>query len=162
MNPIAVLIVEDSPEVGEIWSRFLREPGYVVDIATTMASALVKIRRIPPHDIVFLDLSLPDTANKEETLKFIDVAKAMNPNVKMIVATGYATEQIKELALAMGADGFESKNDMTSQVALYRIIKRQFEHCRDSRAAVERQVEIQEQLSRLIPVDRPNTQPFRE
>lgn len=161
MNPVAVLIVEDSPEVGEIWSRFLKDAGYYVDVALTMADAMVKVRRIPPHDIVFLDLGLPDTASKEETLKFIDVAKGVNPNVKLIVATGYATDQIRQLALDMGADDFRSKNDMTSQVALYRIIKSQFDHCRDSREAVERQIWIQENLSRLIPVDRPKTQPLR-
>lgn len=154
MNQVAVLIVEDSPEVGEIWSRFLKDAGYLVDVAPTMADAMVKIRRIPPHDLIFLDLSLPDTANKEETLKFIDVAKSVNPHVKLIVATGYATEQIRRLALEMGADDFREKNDMTSQVQLYRIIKSQFDHCRDSREAVERQIWIQENLSRLIPVGR--------
>lgn len=155
--PVRVLIIEDSPEIGEIWGRILRAADYEVDVALTMEGAMIQIRKIPPHDIVFLDLSLPDTASKEDTLRFIDVAKSVNPRVKLIVATGYATDQIRKLALEMGADDFQSKNDMTSSSALYRIMKAQFDGCKDSREAVTRQIEVLEQLSKLIPVDRPKT-----
>jgi CheY-like chemotaxis protein len=159
MNPLIILIIEDSPELADMWARSLREMGCEVEAAPTMKLALSMIRRDPPHDLCLLDLSLPDTAGKEDTMEqFIGAARAVNPAIKIVVATGYATDEIRALALAMGADDFQSKMDLNSGVALYRVIKAQFDHCEGSREAVQRQLDIQEQLSKLIPVDRIRTQ----
>jgi two-component system OmpR family response regulator/two-component system response regulator QseB len=54
-----ILIVEDSPLVTEAFSILLRESGYEVDIAGTIAEA-VETTKTRPADLILLDISLPD------------------------------------------------------------------------------------------------------
>jgi CheY-like chemotaxis protein len=147
--------VEDESELTSLWVRFLEPLHCTVDVAHTMQEAFEQMKRVPPPDLVFLDLRLPDSQHDDQTLAQIELLKKIHPGALVVVATGYATDRVKELAIKLGADGFQSKIDMNSQTGLWRVIKHLFEHhTPGTREAIERQVEIQELLSKVIPVDR--------
>ncbi|HEY2593668.1 MAG TPA: response regulator, partial [Chloroflexota bacterium] len=55
-----VVVVEDDPLQAESLAFILRQEGYVVDLASTGAEALLLARGQPAPDTVLLDVALPD------------------------------------------------------------------------------------------------------
>lgn len=56
---IKVLVVDDEEEIRELLSDFLKETGFVVEVAKTGAEALEQAKRFSPH-VILLDIILPD------------------------------------------------------------------------------------------------------
>lgn len=57
-DQLTVLIVDDQPEVLEVYSRALDLAGYHTQVADTAEAAMALIEASPP-DAVFLDLRMP-------------------------------------------------------------------------------------------------------
>lgn len=147
-----ILIIEDDETLRAWWIKNLKPLNCTVDEAGTIEAALEQMRRVPPPDILFLDLRLPDSPVFEQTLGKIAVFKEIHPNALVVVATGYATEKIKHLAFQLGADAFSEKIDMNTQSGLFRVLKAvTAKHPKGSRESVEALGEFQEALSKLLP-----------
>lgn len=99
-----------------------------VRTASNLREAFREMRKIPPPDLVVLDLIFCGTeaSSADETLKHIAALKAINENTVVLVVTG-ANEITAQLALQHGADFFVTKEETATQERLYRACQ---EACR--------------------------------
>jgi two-component system, OmpR family, response regulator RegX3 len=95
-----VLLVEDDDAIAEPLSAGLGRHGFQVSRARTGAEALAA----PPHDVVLLDLGLPD-------MDGIDVCRRLRATsaVPIIVITARSEEVDRVLGLELGADDYVVK-----------------------------------------------------
>ncbi|HEY1295054.1 MAG TPA: response regulator transcription factor [Chloroflexota bacterium] len=99
-----VVVVEDDPLQAESLAFILRQEGYIVDLASTGAEALMIARSQPAPDTVLLDVALPD-------LSGIEVARRLRAgsNVPIIMLTARRNEIDKITGLDAGADDYVTK-----------------------------------------------------
>jgi DNA-binding response OmpR family regulator len=99
-----VVVVEDDPLQAESLAFILRQEGYIVDLASTGAEALVIARAQPAPDTVLLDVALPD-------LSGVEVARRLRAgsNVPIIMLTARRNEIDKITGLDAGADDYVTK-----------------------------------------------------
>ncbi|MBV9328148.1 MAG: response regulator transcription factor [Chloroflexi bacterium] len=99
-----VVVVEDDPLQAESLAFILRQEGYVVDLASTGAEALVIALNQPAPDTVLLDVALPD-------LSGVEVARRLRAgsNVPIIMLTARRNEIDKITGLDAGADDYVTK-----------------------------------------------------
>src|SRR3954471_14815286 len=99
-----VVVVEDDPLQAESLAFILRQEGYVVELASTGAEALVVARSQPAPDTVLLDVALPD-------LSGVEVARRLRAgsNVPIIMLTARRNEIDKITGLDAGADDYVTK-----------------------------------------------------
>jgi signal transduction histidine kinase len=99
-----ILIVDDSIEFARVVARFLEHQGYRISLAQSGYKAVEKILS-DPHDLVLLDLKLPDVTGME-VLKRI---KEIDDDIAVIIITGFGGEQIAVDIMKAGAVDFLSK-----------------------------------------------------
>jgi DNA-binding response OmpR family regulator len=99
-----VVVVEDDPLQAESLAFILRQEGYVVELASTGAEALIAARSQPAPDTVLLDVALPD-------LSGVEVARRLRAasNVPIIMLTARRNEIDKITGLDAGADDYVTK-----------------------------------------------------
>lgn len=115
-----ILIIEDQASIRLIMRRYLEPFGYPIEEAETLAEGLAFMRKIPPPDLVYLDLKLPDSRDAEKTLADgMAAIRAINPQAVIVVMTGDVTATLPALAGRLGADVFRQKLDLDSQRALF-------------------------------------------
>jgi PAS domain S-box-containing protein len=85
-----VLVVEDDAEVRSHTAGLLRELGYGVIEAGTMASALATLQETPEIKLLLTDVGLPDGDGR----KLADAASAISPALKILFMTGYTRNAI--------------------------------------------------------------------
>lgn len=115
------LIVEDRPEVAQIWQRALENLGMTVKWASTLAGAKQLSKEIPPPDLILLDLGLTDSPSKD-TVEAIDELKQGNPNVVVLILSGLLTPELVASALAKGAHVAIEKLEIQQQQDLWNAI----------------------------------------
>ena len=101
-----VLVIEDDPDVGEVFLLALENAGYTVAVVETVSKALsVVFQKLP--DLIILDLLLPDM-NGLDLIRYI---RKQHPDrhVPMLVVSGASGGFQMNRALEAGADGFLSK-----------------------------------------------------
>lgn len=133
-----ILIVDDDVNITYILAGQLRALGEVRS-AHNIADALIEMRKLPPPDLVFLDLFFKEHG-AEETLSHIAKFKEINPNAVIIVITGSSEARLEQMALEMGADKFTQKNQIATSARLYKA-------CRG--AFIDKGASGQEMLDRL-------------
>lgn len=119
---LTILIIDDDSSVIALWTRNLVPHGFMVRSANTMAEGLAQNAALPMPEIIILDIQLPDSRGTD-TLNQIPILKQINPNARVIIATGWATPEIEYQAMQLGADAFKAKQDMTGQVNLFRALQ---------------------------------------
>ena len=82
-----VLLVDDYPDVLEMWGLYLRLKGYEVDTAADGFEAVERAHEHVP-DVVVLDLGLPGLSGCEVAERLREAADTAE--VPLIAATGYA------------------------------------------------------------------------
>jgi CheY-like chemotaxis protein len=151
-----ILIIEDSEGVALIWRRYLAPLGFPVEVAPTWKDAVKALQEIPPPNLVFLDLHLPDSPTANKTLAKIRTIQGYNPDAVIVVVTGLVTgDKIAQLAREMGADGFRFKNQIESQRALLNAARAVLVERRDKspRGLAEAGLSILEKISQLVPLE---------
>lgn len=155
-----ILIIDDNPGIRVMIRKYLAQFGFHIDEAENYAQGLAIMSRIPPPDLVFLDLWLPDTPNAEATLvEGVKTIKRINPDAIVVVMTGDSAEHIANQAIEVGADAFRHKLQIDSQVALLRSVKAALESRRDGktkqtgRELAEEGHALIEILAGLLPID---------
>ena len=105
-QPISVYLVDDVPELRELIRFGMEEdPGFeVVGEAGDGRSALEGIAETRPA-AVLLDLSMPDMNG----LEAIPEIRKEDPDVAIIVLSGFSADRIGGTVLERGADGYIEK-----------------------------------------------------
>ena len=78
-----ILVVEDDPMLGRMWQRALTAAGHGVRLARTSADARREMM-LRAAAVVLLDLNL----GRESGLAFLTLAAYVNPDVRVLIATG--------------------------------------------------------------------------
>ena len=107
-----ILIVDDDKYISLLLYNFLDDEGYVCETAESGLEALDKIREGNTYDMVLLDFVMP----KMNGLEFLAAARKMQPNLPVMMISGYRTRENTLEALRLGAIGFVKKPFSLSDV----------------------------------------------
>ncbi len=116
-----ILVVDDEVSMRESLAAWLREDGYVVDVAASGREA-VEMARACPYDIYFLDLKMPPGISGIETM--IEIRK-LQPEATVVIITAYATVDTAINALKEGAQEYMVKPCNPEEISLF--VKRTIE-----------------------------------
>jgi two-component system KDP operon response regulator KdpE len=103
MTKPRILVVDDEVAIQRALGPLLRSRGYDVEIAGTGADA-VRMFESRPHDLVVLDLGLPDLEGTEVCRRLRVMSKA-----PIVVLSARSEEADKVAALDLGADDYVTK-----------------------------------------------------
>jgi DNA-binding NarL/FixJ family response regulator len=111
--PISVLVVDDIPEWRELIRLGIEEdPGFdIVGEAGDGRSAIERIAEVQPA-AVLLDLSMPDM----DGFQAIPEIRAANPDLAIIVLSGFAADRMGERVLERGADAYVEKGSPIQEI----------------------------------------------
>ncbi len=102
-----VLVVDDDLHFGDMMSTALDRAGYEVAICTRPREAIDVLSQRPQGwDVLVTDQTMPEMSG----LELIGHLRALNPNLRCILCTGYASSSLDaETAKSGGADAFFHK-----------------------------------------------------
>jgi DNA-binding NtrC family response regulator len=101
-----ILIVDDHETIWDFLIDVLQKLGYCVLLAENGLDAVEIYRSNPSEiDLVLLDMIMPKSGGHETFLKL----KAIDPQVKVLLSSGFVNEKAVEDLLAQGACGFLPK-----------------------------------------------------
>lgn len=106
-----ILLVDDDPDLRELWGQFLANNGYEVNLADCGAALREALGREQP-DIVLLDYKLPEVSGKspeEIGLTLLPLLKREWPETEVIMLSGHGSTEIAVEAGRLGAYNFISK-----------------------------------------------------
>lgn len=96
-----ILLVEDDPDLSRALQSGLERQGVVADAVETLAAATAALRE-PVHQLVLLDRQLPDGDGTD----FVAVARALRPNIPVIMLTAKGSLNDRVEGLDVGADDY--------------------------------------------------------
>ncbi len=101
-----VLVVDDEAEMIEVMQDMLHTLGYVTLSASTVKMA-IDLYRQHQHEIglVILDMIMPETGGREA----YEELKKINPEIRVLLCSGYSTAGKAEEILNRGCNGFIQK-----------------------------------------------------
>lgn len=99
-----LLVVDDEPIVGKRLHQVFSKIGFEIETYTEPAAAMTAMAA-RPFDLVVTDLKMEGM----DGLEVLKRAKAMNPAVRVIIITGYASPDTAELAQQQGVFEFLAK-----------------------------------------------------
>ncbi len=101
-----ILLADDDEMVLDVGARFLKRFGYTVLEATGGIEA-IKIYEANRDRtaLVILDMTMPDIDGGQT----YDLLKIINPNVRVLLSSGYNMNSLAEEILARGCNGFIQK-----------------------------------------------------
>jgi two-component system cell cycle sensor histidine kinase/response regulator CckA len=100
-----ILVVDDEQNVGEVIGGMLSNLGYQVTIADGGKKALALHKKNKHFDAIILDMNMPVMGGKETFVKL----KAIDPDIRIIVSTGYSNKSSETLPTGASADAFLQK-----------------------------------------------------
>jgi len=92
-----VLVVDDDESLQSLFKIFLKKIGFSRIVVGTVKDAIAALER-QKFDLLFLDLKLPDGPADD----VYDVAKESDPNLPIVVITGYPDSEMLDRILAKG------------------------------------------------------------
>jgi DNA-binding NarL/FixJ family response regulator len=106
--PLKVLIADDSPQVAEMLTELIADPGHVdvIGIAETQAAAIEAIRTLRP-DVAVLDLQLK-TGSGTDVLRAVRSEPSL-ASVLLLVTSNHVSPLLRAACLELGADGYYDK-----------------------------------------------------
>jgi CheY-like chemotaxis protein len=106
-----VLVVDDEPDVEMLFRqqfrRDLRDKRFTMDFAQSAASALQRISDAAGESLILIlsDINMPGMSG----LELLPKAKALRPDVPVIMITAYGDAETKRRALEDGAEALFTK-----------------------------------------------------
>ena len=97
-----ILIIDDEPILLKILSKFLQKLNIPSETAELGKIGLELFKRDPSSfSYAFIDYNLPELSPKE----IITEIRSLNPEIKIILSTGYSVEEIKRELQPIKIDG---------------------------------------------------------
>jgi len=113
-----ILIVEDDADWQEIYRRCLRGAHYEITAARKLSTALALLEE-QPFDVVITDLKMLGGAEEFSGFGVLEQARALHPDVQVIVITGYGSADHALRAMGSGAYDYITKDrDLRQKLAL--------------------------------------------
>lgn len=110
-----ILVVDDEQTVRNVLSLSLRRLGYEVEIASSGSQALTKFSDARSnYDLVILDMVMPELSGKDVFFRL----KEIDPEVRVLVCSAYASEKSIQEILQNGGRGFIQKPFDVEDLAL--------------------------------------------
>ncbi|RLB44141.1 MAG: hypothetical protein DRH12_01000 [Deltaproteobacteria bacterium] len=101
-----VLLVDDEEHIAEVGQELLEALGYKTHVATTGQEAVEIFREHKDSiDFVLLDMVMPKMSGKEVFVKL----KEIDPQVKVLLSSGYSLDGEAQELMDMGCAGFIQK-----------------------------------------------------
>ena len=110
MNPL-ILVVDDEPDVEVLFRqqfrRDLRSSRFVMEFAQSAPAALQRIGDAEGASLILIlsDINMPGMTG----LELLPKAKALRPDVPVVMITAYGDEDTKRMALDGGAETLLTK-----------------------------------------------------
>ena len=121
-DQIQILVIDDEQIMRDGCSRILSKDGWDVICAENGTKGLEEIKGQPEKiDIILLDLMMPGMSG----MQVLDHVRAINPNLLVIVITGYATVESAVEAMKKGAYDFIPKPFTPDQLRI--VVRRALE-----------------------------------
>lgn len=124
MTEKRVLVADDSEAIREMLGAFLANLGYHTDLTSDGQSA-VNLFKAHPYDVIICDLQMP----RVEGLEVLELVKAIDPDVQVIILTGHATLETAIKALRLGAYEYQFK-PVDDMEVFARLVERAYHHRR--------------------------------
>ena len=101
-----ILFIDDEEILAELGKTMLERLGYEVTVQTSSLNALATFRRHPDRfDVVITDQTMPGVNGMELAKQMLSI----QPDIPIILCTGYSTLVNEEQAKAAGIKGFVMK-----------------------------------------------------
>ncbi|GAB6094219.1 hypothetical protein JCM14469_04710 [Desulfatiferula olefinivorans] len=137
-----ILLVDDEPLILQNTARLLEQEGYVVDRAESGERAIERLQA-SEFDLVLTDLRML----KIDGLDVLVAAKAMHPDIMVIIITGHADMKSAMNAVKLGADDFMLKPAESEEI--YFRVKRCLENKELRKKVSQRTLELEQLNNRL-------------
>ncbi len=108
---LLILVVDDEPDVEELFRqqfrRDIRAGRFTMEFAASAAMALQRIREAETASLILIlsDINMPGMSG----LELLPQAKALRPDVPVIMITAYGDVETKRKALESGAEALLTK-----------------------------------------------------
>jgi len=99
-----ILVIDDEPDIGWLFSKILSEDGYKVLVSLNGEEGISKIKKEQP-DLVFLDLKLPGM----DGMGVLKEIRRFDKDLLVILLTAYETVKTAVEAMKLGAYDYLSK-----------------------------------------------------
>ena len=110
---LRVMVVDDEPMLVSISTRLLQRSGYQVSGFTESAPALDAIRANPAaFDVVLTDFNMPRMSG----LEFAHAIHVIRPQMPIILASGFLSQELEDSAKDAGVDVVISKTKLSSEL----------------------------------------------
>ncbi len=109
---IKVLLIEDEPEVLELYRLKLTLDGYEVIVASSGKEGLKKALSENP-ELIFLDIKLPDMDGFEVLKKLKESTKTKNTPI--VILSNFDEQEMIEKGFSLGANEFLIKSQFTPE-----------------------------------------------
>lgn len=106
-----ILVLDDEPIVGERLKPSLEHADFEVQTCTSSAQALELLKK-DPFDVLITDLKM----SGPDGMDVMQAAQKLQPGIKVVVITGFATRQTFDEAMEQGAVEFIAKPFKMSQL----------------------------------------------
>ncbi|MBI3670988.1 MAG: sigma-54-dependent Fis family transcriptional regulator [Acidobacteria bacterium] len=103
--PCSVLVVDDDATMATTLQEFLQREGYVVAVAFSAAEALAVQERDPHISVALVDLIMSPT----DGLTLMEQLHSRNPDLAVVLMTGYGTIETAIEAIKRGAEDYLTK-----------------------------------------------------
>ena len=105
-NETTILLVDDEEIILEVAKSLLKDFGYLVHTASNGEAALELIQKDPTaFDAIILDLNMPGIGGHKTLTEILKI----NPQAKVLIASGYASAEMTRQNLEAGAKAFLNK-----------------------------------------------------
>ena len=95
-----ILVLDDEPGITLLCTRLLKRAGYAVT-AFTEAKPAYEHLRANSVDLLLVDIRMPEV----DGFQVISYAKQLQPDIAVLVMTGFGTVETAIQALRQGVDG---------------------------------------------------------
>jgi DNA-binding NarL/FixJ family response regulator len=113
-SPIRLLLADDHPVLREGMADLLMQrPNMEIVGQASTGQQAVELAHILRPDVVLMDIGMPDLSGIEATRQI----RALLPDVKVLIFSGFDEEHYVNSALKVGASGFLLKTSTADQVA---------------------------------------------
>jgi len=114
-----ILLVDDDPDITAVTAKILKRFNYSVITADSGESALeIYAANRSGIDLIIIDLGMPGMGGEECLKRLME----LDPGVKVILASGYDNNTVKQIAEDNGAKGYLSKPYKMDEVS--RLVRR--------------------------------------